>query len=179
MLNKHDSFLVVSAHICCLLLLIQEHFHHSGLSQHHLTIAAAASNHQIRGNRLIWWFCLNDYYRRTCTSHTAQFWRPAPPGRCLCSPKRESPPSAWPAHPAGPAAFGRWTGSPHAAHTGPQAVADCHLPSGSMRMYRHIPRRHSDEQGHVGAKRKYKRTHYRAVMVGETRNAHGRRVMNY
>lgn len=80
------------------------------------------------------------YYTLTCTSHTTQSWWPAPPRRCLCCPRRESPPSAWRAHPAGPAAFGRWTGSPHAAHTGPQAAADCHLQSGSMRMYRHIPR---------------------------------------
>lgn len=86
------------------------------------------------------WLLGLHYYSLTCTSHTAQSWQPAPPRRCWCCPRRESPPSAWLAHPAGPAAFGRWTGSPHAAHTGPQAVADCHLQSCSTRMYRHIPR---------------------------------------
>lgn len=86
-------------------------------------------------------------YRLTCTSHTAQSWRPVPPRRCWCCPRRESPPSAWPAHPAGPAAFGRWTGSPLAVRTGSQAVADCLLRSGSVRMYRHIPRP-GCEQGH-------------------------------
>ncbi len=80
------------------------------------------------------------YGTLTCTSHIAQSWWPAPLGRCWDCPRRESPPSAWPARPAGPAAFGWWTGSPRAAHTGPQAVADCRLPSGSMRMYCHTPR---------------------------------------
>lgn len=86
------------------------------------------------------WLVGLHYYSLTCTSQIAQSWRPAPPGRCWYCPRRESPPSAWPARPAGPAAFGWWTGSLRAVHTGAQAVADCHLPSGSMRMYCHIPR---------------------------------------
>lgn len=79
------------------------------------------------------------WYILTCTNQTARSWWPAHPGRYLCCPRRESPPSAWPAPPAGPAAFGRWTGSPHAPHTAPQAAANCPPPSGLVRMCCHIP----------------------------------------
>lgn len=109
------------------------------------------------------WFCTALFLfewmldcRLTCTSHTAQSWRPVPPRRCWCCPRRESPPSAWPAHPAGPAAFGRWTGSPLAVRTVSQAVADCLLRSGSMRMYRHIPKP-GCKQGHGGVEGKKKK----------------------
>lgn len=74
----------------------------------------------------------------TYTSHIVQSWRPNPPGKCCC-PKKESQPSVWPARPVGPAAFGWWRGSPHAEHTGPQAVADCHPPSGLTMMYYRLP----------------------------------------
>lgn len=81
----------------------------------------------------------------TCKNQKPPSCGPSPPGKCQYWTRREHPPSASPARPAVPAAFGRWTRSLSApgrlSPTGPSSP-----PLSGLRLGRCLTPGHSQER---------------------------------